>query len=163
SKAVTPMEGNLEYPKYWAKLTENRKIVTGQKLTDKEVAMLKALNSTLSVDFNNTRLRDVIEYLNEKTGQSIYADDASLKDANVEYDDPVTFRAKKITLRTVLRKILADKGLSYILTDGNIQIVTIQKARETMVVRAYPINDLVGSGSPELYGAFIAYQIRMQN
>ncbi|MBI3410059.1 MAG: hypothetical protein HY040_17090 [Planctomycetes bacterium] len=163
TESVVPMEGSLEYPKYWAQLTENRKVVTGQKLADKEIAMLKALNSTLSVDFNKTPFREVIDYLNEKTGQTIYADEPSLKDANVEYDDPVTFKVKKVTLRTVLRKVLADKGLSYILRDGNIEIVTIQKARETMVVRAYPISDLVGSGSPEMYGPFVAYQIRMQN
>lgn len=163
SNSATIIEGSLEYPKYWTQLTENRKTITGQRLSDKEVALLKALNSTLSVDFNNARLREVLDYLNEKTGQAIFADDDSLKEANVDYDTPITFKQKKITLRSVLRKILGDLRLTYVLKEGGIQIVTTQKAREAMVVRSYPIDDLVGSGSPQLYGPFIAYQLRMQN
>src|SRR5262245_36716599 len=29
TESVVPMEGSLEYPKYWAQLTENRKAITG--------------------------------------------------------------------------------------------------------------------------------------
>jgi hypothetical protein len=116
-----------------------------QKLTDKERSLLKALNSVMTVDFNKSAFRDVIDYLMEKTGQTIVLDQESLKEAMVEYDDPVTFKGKKLTVRTILKKVLADRGLTYIIQEGSIQVVTPQKARETVVARAYPIGDLASS------------------
>jgi hypothetical protein len=115
----------------------------GPKLDPKEAAVIKALNSTLSVDYNQARFKEVIEDLNEKLGVPIIVDENSLKDAMVEYDDPVSFKVKKVQVRTILRKILGDKGLGYIVKEGTIQVMTAQKARETMVVRSYNIGDLV--------------------
>src|SRR5262249_17371567 len=86
-----------------------------------------------------------IDYLMEKTGQTIVLDPDSLKEAMVEYDDPVTFKGKKLTVRTILKKVLADRGLTYIIQEGTIQVVTPQRARETLVTRAYPVGDLASS------------------
>jgi hypothetical protein len=116
-----------------------------QKLTDQEKSLLKALNSVMSVDFNKTSFRDVIDYMTERTGQNINLETESLKEAMVEYDDPVTFKAKKVTVRTILKKVLGDRGLTYIIKDGGIQVVTPQKARETLVARSYPVGDLGSS------------------
>jgi hypothetical protein len=160
--SATPIDGVVEYPKYWAQLTETRKNFAGHKLTAKEVALLKALNSTMSVDFKEAQFKEVIEYLSEKTGLAIFVDEGSLKDAMVEYSDPVTFKIKKVTVRTILKKILADRGLSYILKEGTVQVVSAQKARETMVVRTYPIDDLVG-GVNQMYGPFINRAIMLSN
>jgi len=55
----------------------------------------------------------------------------------------VSFSAKTITLRTVLKKVLGDRGLSYIVKDGIIQVLTADRARSTMSVRVYPVLDLV--------------------
>jgi hypothetical protein len=152
--SATPIDGVVEYPKYWAQLTESRKNFTANRLTAKEIALLKTLNSTLSVDFNNTSLKDVISYLHEKTGLPIIVDEGSLKEAMVEYSDTVTFKVNKVTVRTILKKILADHNLAYILKEGTVQVVTNQRARETMVVRSYPIDDLVGL-SNQLYGPYV--------
>jgi hypothetical protein len=113
-----------------------------QQLTDKERSLLKALNSVMTVDFKKSAFRDVIDYIMEKTGQTIVLDQESLKEAMVEYDDPVTFKGKKLAVRTILKKVLGDVGLTYVIQEGTIQVVTPQKARETVVARAYPIGDL---------------------
>lgn len=147
--AATPINGVIEYPKYWKQISENRK----QKLDPREVALLKALNSTLSVDFQGTPFNEVIDYLQDKTGQAIIIDENSLKDAMIESNDPVKFKVPKVTVRTILRKVLADRGLAYIIRDGTIQVVSAQKARETTVVRSYPVSDLVGA-DPAFYGFF---------
>ncbi len=115
-----------------------------KKLTAKETTLLKALNSVLSVDFDKTPFREAIDYLQEKTGQSIILDEASMREAMVESDDPVNFpKVKKVQVRTILRKILGDRGLTYIIKEGMIQVVTPQKARDSMVVRTYPVADLI--------------------
>lgn len=155
--ASRPIVGSMEFPSNWEQLTENRKKIVGPKMTEKEIALVRILNSTLSVDFNNNAFKDVINYLQDKTGLGIIIDEASLKDAMVDYDDPVTFKINKVTVKTVLRKILADKGLSYILKEGTVQVMTAQKAREHMVIRTYPIDDLVGpSLAAQFYGPFVA-------
>jgi hypothetical protein len=102
-KSATVIEGFVEFPTYWAQLTETRKQTTGNALTKKEIDLLRALNSTMSVDFTNNRFRDVIDYIQEKAGLGIIVDDGSLKDAMVEYDDPITFKVKKSTVSTILK------------------------------------------------------------
>ena len=158
----TPINGVVEYPKYWRELTDNRKKIAGNALSEKEIKLLKALNSTLSIDYKNTQFKDVLEDIMEKAGLAILVDEGSLREAMVESNDPVTFKVNKVTVRTILKKVLADRGLAYILVDGNVQVVTAQKARETMVVRAYPIDDLVGGGN-QLYGPFVNRAIMLSN
>jgi hypothetical protein len=131
------------------------------KLSAKEKALLKALNSVMSIDFSNAPFREVIDYLSERTGQAIILDDGSLREAMVEKDDPVTFKAKKIQVRTILRKILADRGLTYVIREGTIQVVTPQKARDYMIVRTYPVGDLVTPIQP--VGPFVNFVWQQQN
>jgi hypothetical protein len=156
-RAANPITGDVTLPKDWAARSEMRKKLLGPQLTSKEVALLKALNSTLSVDFKDNAFKDVLNYLMERTGQTIFVDEPSLKDAMVEYEDKVSFTINKVAFRSVLKKILSDKGLSYVIKEGAIQVMTPQRAREMMVVRSYPINDLIApSQLARYYGPFVA-------
>ena len=47
--------------------------------------------------------------------------------------------------RTVLRKLFADLGMTYVVKDESIYVVSAQKARELMVVRSYYVADLLAS------------------
>jgi hypothetical protein len=147
-KVSIPPTRDVEFPAYWAKLSKLPTRQVGPKLTEKEKDLIRALNSTLSVDFDKTAFRDVMNYLSEKTGTTIFLDKESLREKEIEYDDPVSFSAKKLTYRTVLRKILADKGLTFILRDGMVEVVTQQKAREAMVTRTYPLADFLPVPDP---------------
>ncbi len=141
-EAAVPTDKALVFaPSYAYRAAQRGK----QQLTDKEKSLLKALSTPMSVDYAKKSFRDVIDDLADKTGQAIILDQDSLKEANVEYDDPVTFKSKKVTLRTVLKKILADRGLTYVIKEGTIQVMTPQKARETLVARTYPVGDLATS------------------
>jgi hypothetical protein len=156
-KSAAQMMEQRITPRFLA-ATERRQ----QKLTAKEKALLKMLNSTLSVDFKDTAFNEAIEYLQEKTGQPIIIDEGSLKEANIESNEPVTFKIRKATVRTILKKILADKGLTYVIKEASILVVTPQKAREMMVVRTYPIGDLMGSPNP-LFDPFGFQQLAAVN
>src|SRR5439155_22730521 len=123
---------DVTFPADWAERSKLRKETTGPQLTEAEKAVIKTLNSVMSVEYDKTIFRDVIDNLQERTKQTILLDRDSLRDANVEYDDPVTFKGNKVAVRTILRKVLGDRGLTYIIKDGAIQVVTPQKARETM-------------------------------
>jgi hypothetical protein len=85
----------------------------------------------------------VIEYLQKVTGQTILTDKQSLDEANVTYDTPVTLRLPKVATRTVLKRVLGDLGLTYVIKDESIQVTTPARAKDMMVTRAYYIGDLV--------------------
>jgi hypothetical protein len=156
--------GDVTFPKDWAMKTKLREKYAGPVLSAKEVALIKALNSVMSVDFNETPLKTALEVLQDRTGQSIIVDQASLKDANTDYMDPVTLKVSKVQFRTILRKVLADNGLTYVIKEGALQVVTPGKAREMMTTRTYPIGDLVQPGSFGLqFGPFVARAQMLNN
>lgn len=144
----------------WARITERGK----PKLSAKEVALLKALNSTLSVNFDGDKFGTVINYLQERTGITINVDEASKQETMLDYEDPVTFKVNKTTVRTILKKVLADKGLTYVIREGSLQVMTPKKASEMVIVRSYPISDLVQpSQMAQMYGPFVARAQMLNN
>lgn len=164
-KSAVVSDREITFPSYWRELTESRKKLVGQQLTDKEVKLLKTLNSVMSVDYDNDKFKAVLNHIQDKTGLSIIVDEGSLRDAMVDYDDPVSFKIQKVTVRTVLKKILADKGLTYIIKEGTIQVMTPKKASEYTVVRTYQVDDLIAP-SPQMqmmFGPFVAQMQMQQN
>jgi hypothetical protein len=138
-------------------ITERRK----PKLSNAEKHLLKMLNSTLSVNFDAMPLKEVIEFLSDRAKINIFVDETSLKDADIDYDDPVTFKAKKFTVRSILKRILAEKGLTFIIKEAAVQVMTPEKASKFMVVRAYPIGDLLPvppAGVPPMFNRMAMIQ-----
>jgi len=164
ASSAIPQSDEVTFPKNWAEKTKLREKLSGTQMTPKEVALVKALNSVLSVDFEDKPLKQVIEYLSDRTGQVIIVDPASLKEANTDYMDPVSLKINKATFRTILKTVLANNGLTYVIKEAAIQVVTPAKAREMMVVRTYPISDLiVGNGMAQRFGPFVARAQMLNN
>lgn len=163
-------KGEIEFPAHWRQLSDYRLKRYGPiKLSPKEQAIVRALSSPVSVDFKGDRFQDVVEYLATLTNQPILIDRNDLKEAQIDYETPVNLSVKNVTVRTILRKILGEFGLTYIVKDETIQIVSMAKARETMVIRAYPIGDLLGVGGgpgdplTNFFGPGLGQVQRMQN
>jgi hypothetical protein len=152
-KSALVPKSYFELPKDWKGRTRNRKGSNDVPLTAKEQAILRTMDSTRSVAFKNSRFEDVIEYLQTVTGLPIVVDKSALDEMGVTYDTPVTLQAKGVTVRSLLRKILGDLGLTYVIRDQTVQVVTAQQAREMLVVRVQYIGDL-------LFGGELARQIQ---
>jgi hypothetical protein len=168
NKDLVPLKADREinFPQNWKEIKERREKMVNPQLTEKEVALLKALNSSLTVNYKEEKLSAVISHLMERTGLTIIADPASLQDAMVDYEaDTVTLQFPKMQVRTALKKILGDKGLTYIIKEGNIMIMTPKKASEYTVMRTYQVDDLV-QVDPQIqrmFGPFVAQAQRIQN
>jgi hypothetical protein len=145
--------------KYFIEKSEMRK---NQKLTKEEVALLKALNSTISVDFNGDKLKDVLQFIQDKTGINIFIDEASMKDAGADYSSEVKFKANKVTVRTVLKKVFADLGLTYVIKEANIQVITPDRTKDYLVTRVYPVQDLIAPFSNLKYDPYAQKAIMAQ-
>jgi hypothetical protein len=141
-RSSLPPKGDVELPKDWREKTKNRKGVDEVPLTAAEKAIFNSLNSPISVDFKNSRFEDVIEYLQAITGKTIIAVKPSLDDAGVTYDTTVTLKMRGTSLRTLLRKVLGDLGLTYVIRNEVLEITTPARAKEQLVARTYYIRDL---------------------
>jgi hypothetical protein len=141
-RSATPVVSNVEFPPDWREKSQRRakQLV---KISEKEKAILDALNSPVSVDFPNARFDEVIKALEKATGQTILIDQQSLNEANVTYETPVKLQLKNVTFRTALRKVLSDLGLTYVIKDQTIQVMTPPRAKDLMSVQTYYIGDLL--------------------
>jgi hypothetical protein len=142
-------KGDIQFPKDWVEKSKLR--AKDLKLTDKEKAVLEALNKPIPAEFKGTPLSEVIDYLEKSTGATIIIDKQALDEAGVTYETTVTFRTSKATMRTVLRKVLGDLNLGYIVEDGIIRVMTLEQARNTLTTRVYYVGDLAGISG---YGPF---------
>ena len=106
------------------------------------MAIFRGLGSVISVKFKGTHLEDAIEYLQTYLGQPIVLDPLAMEELGLKYDTPVTLSLNRVTLRTVLTKVVRDLGLAYVIKDEVIQVTTPKKAQEMMVTHVYSIADL---------------------
>jgi hypothetical protein len=142
-KTASVPKSDYELPRDGKIRTQNRKGSNDVPLTAKERLILQTLDSTLSVAFKNSRFEDVIDYLQTITRLPIIVNKVALEEVGASYDTPITLQVKGVTVRSLLRKILGDVGLTYVIRGEAIQVVTPQQAREMLVVRVYYIGDLV--------------------
>jgi hypothetical protein len=131
------------FTQYFKDVASKRK--PGPKLTTEETALLKVLNSTVSVDFKDASLKEVLEFLDAKSeGKlNIFLDQNSIKEAGVDYESKVNFKGKSIKVRTLLKKVFGDLGLTWAIKDAAVQVITPDRIKEFTVTRAYPVNDLI--------------------
>jgi hypothetical protein len=124
----------------WRRLSERRS--PAAKLTARERTVLAALNSTISVEFRENTFQQAIQYIEKLTGETIVLDGEALKEAGVTEEGTQVNLRLKSTSRTVLKRLLADLGLTYIVKGGHIQVTSIARAREETTVRTYYVGDL---------------------
>jgi hypothetical protein len=141
-KSAMPPKGDIEFPKDWKEKSARRLKKAGPTLTPKEQEIMRALKSPISVAWKGAKFEDVIDELQDRMGITILLDKTALGDVDVSYDSLVTLKLRGVAGRTVLRKILGDVGLTYIIQDEVVRIVSPQTAKESMVTRVYPIHDL---------------------
>jgi hypothetical protein len=140
-KSALPPVGDIEFPKDWKERTKGRKA----ELSKEEKAILEALAKPVSIKAKDSAFGDVMSFLSDSIGLTITLDKSDLADAQVTSDTPVTIQtpAKGMQARTVLRSLLGQLGLSYVVQGGEIRVVSQTKARELMTTKVYPIGDLV--------------------
>lgn len=163
--SALPAKGDIEFPQNWKELTARRRKLEPQ-LTEKEKSILAALDKPMTAVYNGQSLEEVIQQLTNTLGQNIYVDTKSLKDLEIDIKKPVTLDAKGVPARIVLRQLLAGQGLTFVVKDEAIQVVTVEKARSMLVTRTYYLGDVVQGIGPFgglAWGPLVDYQQTMEN
>jgi hypothetical protein len=104
-----------------------------------------ALDSSLDLDFTDTPLKDVIDYLEKKLGIPIQLDTKALTDAGITGDTALTFKLKNVAARVGIRDLLESKGMDFVIDHEVLLITVTDTATMKTVTELYPVGDLVGS------------------
>ena len=151
-----PDDQPIVYPdaEKWKKLTASRKEKYGgadlSRRSPAEKKIQEALKSSvfhggpLKVDFDNTPLNDVVDYLKDLCGIEIQLDAAGLKEVGVNVSEPVSKKLKGVSLGSALKLILEglSSPLKYVVRDDVLLITSPAKA-EIVTTKIYPVGDLV--------------------
>ena len=152
SSVPFPDDPPIVYPSapVWEELTNRRKDRYGAmdlKATgEAEQRIEKALRSPLlgtGLDITEQPLQDVVNQLQEDYGIPIQLDVPALDAIGVRPDEPVNINLHNVSLRSALRLMLKNLQLTYIVQDEVLMITTPEEAEKTLVVKVYPVADLV--------------------
>ena len=104
---------------------------------------MEASAKPMTLDMKDSTLEAVIDYLKDKSGVQIIVPQKVLDEMMITYKTPVSVDLKQVTMRTILKKVLADVGLVYIVKDNVIQVTTPEIASKTLTTRTYYMGDLL--------------------
>ncbi|NIL96995.1 MAG: VWA domain-containing protein, partial [Planctomycetales bacterium] len=151
-KAAIPFAGEppMVYPPQaeWEKLTRRREKYGEVDLKEKKPAekkILEELDKPTLMDFEETPLVEVIEYLEDLHGIEIQLATNALEEFNIDTDTPVTIDVRGISLRSALRLMLdsLEPDLTYSINNEVLMLTTREAAEENLVTKVYPVADLV--------------------
>ena len=115
-----------------------------QKPIAAEERIRAALRGPTVMEFVETPLSDVVDYLKDHHQIEIQLDTKALEDAGAGSDTPITKNLKGLSLRSALRLMLAGLDLTYLIKDEVLLITTPEKAVGEMEIKLYNVRDLVG-------------------
>ncbi len=109
-----------------------------------EAKIERELAEPTTLDFTETPLAGVVEYLKDLHGIEIQLDTRALEEVGVLAETPVTATINGVSLRSALRLLLRRMDLTYVVKDEAIVVTTTEQAAHELVTRAYPVADLPG-------------------
>jgi hypothetical protein len=140
-RSAIPTTGDVEFPKDWKEKTERR--LKGTRATQAELKMLQALAKPIPAEFKSVKLQEAMQAVSTAMDRTILIDPAALQENGITYELPVTLNARTLAARTVLRHLLSQVGLTYVIRDDVINVTTPGRARDMMVTKSYYIGDIV--------------------
>src|SRR5258705_2563505 len=151
-----PDTTTIEYPDAdrWRILSERRIKRYGRAVDlldrdPKTKSILSKLEEPVSMSFaNETEVEDVLKYIRSETqgqndsGLPIYVVPVGLNEAEKSLTSPVTLDLEGVPLKTTLRLLLKQLGLTYTVKDGLLTITSESSEDQPTEIRVYPVADL---------------------
>ncbi len=98
------------------------------------VAKLEALR--ISVDFQDVKLQEAVDYLRDVTGINLVLLPTVLEQGG---DAPVRLKVKDLTVKSVLKLLLGSRGLAATWKDGAVAILPQAELQEAVSLRMYDV------------------------
>ena len=106
------------------------------------------LDEDTTLEFIETPLSDVVDYLSELHDINILLDTKALEEVGLGSDTPITRNLKGISLRSALRLMLRDLELTYVVADEVLQITTPEQASELTQLSVYNVGPMLEENEP---------------
>ncbi len=146
----------IEYPdaEWWRTMSERRIARYGHSVDlfdrdPKTKQILAKMEEPLSMSFaNETPLDDILKYIRTATttpsfsGIPIYVDPIGLQEAEKSLTSTVTIDLEGVPLKTTLKLLLKQLGLTYTVKDGFLMITSKESEDQQTEIRVYPVADL---------------------
>ena len=149
-EAQIPWYKELMYPRDWKELSIRRAASGAASFSESEAdrAVRAKLKTRLQkLDFDNIEFSDVIQFLRDVSGLSIYVKWQALSAAGVEKATTVTIHLGNVTVEKALRVILDDVGgvnpLGFIVEEGVVTITSNEDLQSRTITRVYDIRDMI--------------------
>ena len=115
---------------------------TGHADQRRQEVINKLNNQRLSVDFKETGLEDALGFIRDFSGLNLHVD-AGVHELLTEDQLKVTLKVKDLLLKSVLKLMLGQRGLSAMYKEGVVLIVPKDKIDEAVSLAMYDVRDML--------------------
>ena len=112
-------------------------------MTFTERRITAALDDQTTINFADTPLTDVVDFLSRTHEIPIILDVVAIEEAGLLVDEPVNLTLAGVTLQSALKIMLSEFELTYVIEDEVMKVTTVEVANEKLSTRVYPVGDLV--------------------
>ncbi len=143
-----PNEPPVEYPDatWWQEMSRRRKLWSRVDLrfpSAAEYEIGNKLRQPVTLEFVETPLSDVVDFLRDSTRLNIVLDKPALEDEGLTSDTPVSIHVQSVALKYALKILLGRHRLTYLVKDDVLQVTSQLEAASELGRRVYPVHDLV--------------------
>lgn len=149
-EAMVPSHQIVQFPSYetWKNVSKRSTKVVGQEDSEESPQDRKIKErietETVSMDFVETSLREVVDFLRSTTGINIIIDPEVYKEFPEEEALKVDLTVNNLRLESILNLMLSVKGLAYRISNGVLVISTKKRITEKPRLKLYNVRDLTG-------------------
>ena len=133
-------------PEFWERISIAREKYKSMDLLGSgtpEKRIYDALDQETILEFNESPLSEVVDFIKNAREIPIVIDQRALDDVGMGSDTPVTISLAGITLRSALKIMLKELDLTYVISDEVLKITTPEEAENELLTKVYPVADLV--------------------
>lgn len=122
-------------------------IALHENLTEGKIR--QELQERTTVEFLETPLEDVLNFLEDLHDLSIVVDKRALEEIGVDTSEPITINLDNVSLRSALDLILSELDLTFVITSEVLMITSIEEEQTMLSVMVYPVGHLLPSVDEE--------------
>lgn len=117
----------------------------GQSTTEAIHAQIEqALDQSVEIDATEMPLKDVLQQLSQAANINVVVDTTALEEEGFTVEHPVTITVRGVSLKSVLKLLLHDLKLNWVVEDEVLKITSQLRSEGKLTVQAYRAPELTG-------------------
>jgi hypothetical protein len=112
-------------------------------ISDAAAVIYRKLDEKTSVAFDDLPLSDAIHFISRTSGIPIVLDVVAIEESGLLIDEPVNLKVRNTPVRSILKLLLEDLELTYVVEDDVIKVTSLEVASIALTTGIFPVADLV--------------------